>query len=154
VQRQRTVLGYAVVTGPTKTANGSREVMLDAETVAVLRSWRVRLASDRLSFGPGYVESGYVFVDEDGEAMHPERIGKAFAKLVKITGARGVRLHNLRHGNISNQLNVGADIFAVSKGHGHATAAFTMTTYGHLSRQRARAVAEAGAAYVPRKARP
>ena len=95
MRRQRVVLGYTVMVGPTKTANGSgREVPLDVGTVAALRSWRTRLAAERLSFGPGYADSGYVFVDEDGQPTHPERIGKTFARLVKATGLRRVRLHD------------------------------------------------------------
>jgi len=64
--------------------------------------------------------------------MHPERVTKRFARLVKASGLRHVRLHDLRDGRASLLLAAGTDITLVSKMLGHSTITLTADTYSHL----------------------
>jgi site-specific recombinase XerD len=57
--------------------------------------------------------------------------------------AASVNWHTLRHSAASQWLRHGADVFSVSRWLGHASASFTMDTYGHLLAGQQRQAAEA-----------
>ncbi|MCE7009271.1 site-specific integrase [Kibdelosporangium philippinense] len=84
-------------TGP-KSASGARVVVLDTETVNVLRAHRTRQLSERMAWGPAWENSGRVFTQDDGTWLHPGWPSDAFEHAVKASGLPPVRLHDLRHG--------------------------------------------------------
>jgi integrase len=48
--------------------------------------------------GGTWQESGKVFTNPDGSALHPDWVTRRFGLLVKDSGLPPVRLHDLRHG--------------------------------------------------------
>jgi hypothetical protein len=58
-------------------------VPLDDETVLALREQAARQIADQGSWDDAWVNSGYVFTREDGEALHPDRVSKLFNAAVK-----------------------------------------------------------------------
>ena len=87
-----------LVVCPPKTAHSSRVIALDHTTVAALRVHRQRQVGEQAAYGAGYRASGYVFTCLNGDPMAPDRLARAFRKLVAGAGLPPIRLHDLRHG--------------------------------------------------------
>lgn len=66
----------------TKSEAGDRQIVLDEETVRVLRAWRKRQAAERLHWGEVYADSGRVFTYEDGQALKPPYVSQRFGLLL------------------------------------------------------------------------
>jgi len=75
----------------------------------------------------------YVITDEVGVPVHPEWYSDEFARLLRRTGLRKIRLHDSRHTTLSLMEKAGVPISVISKWAGHYDAAFTMRTYVHAS---------------------
>lgn len=74
-----------------------------------------------------------VFTNEAGGHLCHYTTLKHFKKAVKAIGLKDVRFHDLRHTFAVLSLQNGADMKTVSEMMGHATVAFTMDKYGHVS---------------------
>ena len=112
----------------------------------MLRDHRTTQVATRLVMGPGYTDRGYLFAMPDGRHWHPDSIGQAFDRLVASGGLPRIRLHDLRHTHASHLLAAGVNVKVVSERLGHASASFTLDTYGHvLPGQQAEAAAAAAA---------
>lgn len=153
VQQQRVSVGYRVRERDTKTDAGQdRVVFLDAGTLDALKAWRKQQMAERLAWGPAYRGAvGYVFTREDGAALHPDAVTKAFARLARRSGLAAGKLHALRHFRAAALISTGADIAAVSKAMGHASIAVTSDIYGWLFEKANQEMSEAAAALVPRR---
>jgi integrase len=101
VRRQRIQLGWEVIEDDPKSEAGERTVALDAGTVTALRAHRRAQLTERLAWGPAWVDSGTVFTRENGEPLHPATITDRFHELVAAANLPPVRLHDLRHGAAS-----------------------------------------------------
>lgn len=124
--------------GPPKSDRGRRTVVLDAGTVAALRSHRARQSKERLALGSGYEDQGLVFAREDGAPLHPEWITKRFHALTKAAGLPAIHLHDLRHSAASLALTAGVPMKVVSENLGHSTMAVTANVYSHVTTDLAR----------------
>jgi integrase len=105
---------------------------LDSTTIGLLLEHRRRQDAERAEWGPAYNDHGLVFAQDDGNPLPPNRVSMHFAALVKKSGLRRVRLHDLRHGRASLLLASGTDIAIVSKLLGHSSIAITSDTYSHV----------------------
>ena len=133
IRQIRTVARYEVLTLTPKTDKGSRTIALDAQTVAVLRSYRVAQMEERLLLGPGYRDSGdLVFTREDGSPIHPERFSAPFRQHCARSGLPAIRLHDVRHSYVTALLSEGVPLKVVSQRVGHASPMVTMTIYQHV----------------------
>jgi integrase len=150
---QRTSVGYEVIEKTAKTEAGEgRVVYLDESVLIELRTWRKQQIAERLAWGEAYVNGGYVFTRENGEPYHPDSITKQVTRLMRHAGLTGT-LHTLRHFWASVLISSGHDIAAVSKAMGHASVGVTSDIYGWLYEKGRKAMAEAGAASIPRQSR-
>jgi integrase len=150
VRRQLVQLGWEVIETPPKSDAGARTIALDAGTVTALREHRKRQMTDRMSRGSAWVESGKVFVREDGTALHPAHVTSRFHELAEVAGLPPVRLHDLRHGAASLMLAAGVPAKVVQETLGHSSIALTLDTYTSVFTEVAAEAAEAAAAMVPR----
>lgn len=140
--------------GPPKTASGeARRIELGQLATGVLMAQRLEQDRHRSEWGSAYADHDLVFAQEDGNPIHPERLTKRFETLVKSSGLRHTRLHDLRHARASLLLASGTDIALVSKLLGHSSVAITADTYSHLLDGVGRRAADAADALVPRKPR-
>lgn len=74
-----------------------------------------------------------VFTTADGNYVSHTSIRYHFKKIAKQIGAPDCRVHDLRHTFAVLSLQNGDDIKTVQGNLGHATAAFTLDVYGHVS---------------------
>lgn len=132
VQHTRTAVGYDVVDGAPKSGKG-RAVPLDERTLAALKALRHEYKKEKLAWGAGYTDSGLVFTREDGTGYHPDFISKSFERAVRKSGQPRIRLHDLRHTYATLALVGGLNIKALSATLGHASVAFTLDVYSHVT---------------------
>ena len=58
-----------------------------------------------------------------------------FKRVMRSLGLSELRFHDLRHTFAVNSLKAGDDIKTVQENLGHATAAFTLDVYGHVTKK-------------------
>lgn len=108
----------------------------------LLRQHCDRQTEQRLIAGELWEDSGLVFTDEIGHHLAIHTVYTAFKNVVADIGRPDARFHDLRHSYAVAAIRSGADIKTVQGNLGHATAAFTLDVYGHVTDQ----MKEAGAA--------
>jgi integrase len=132
---------------PPKSESGNRDLILDADTVAVLRAYRARRVAWRLSAGDAWPDTGLFFVRRNGTAWIPQTVSQSFRRLTARAGLPPIRLHDLRHVSATVALAAGVDIKVVSEQLGHSTTTLTRDTYQsvvkRLHHEAAAAVADA-----------
>ena len=144
---------------PKTRAGEDRVVDLDAISTKVLRTWKKTQAAERDAWGSDYAEPvdvdgtpyHLVFTRENGEPLDPDKTYATFVRLVRGAGLSHVKLHGLRHLNISLQLEAGVSESVIAMRIGHTSPALIRSTYGHLIGTVGQRAAEATAALVPRK---
>ena len=78
-------------------------------------------------------KTALVFTTPEGNSITPTALRYHFKKLVAEIGVPECRVHDLRHTFAVLSLQNGDDIKTVQGNLGHATAAFTLDVYGHVS---------------------
>lgn len=91
---------------------------------------------------------GLVFTNEIGGHLCHFTVYKHFKRIAESIGLHDVRFHDMRHTFAVLSLETGADMKTVSSMMGHATVAFTMDKYGHVSNTMRRANAEKMQRYI------
>ena len=74
-----------------------------------------------------------VFTTREGKSISQTSLRYHFKKVVEAIGAPSCRVHDLRHTFAVLSLQNGDDLKTVQDNLGHATAAFTLDVYGHVS---------------------
>jgi integrase len=150
IRQAHVAVGYAVEVAEPKTSRSRRVLALDKGTVAVLRAHRKSQLVDRLAAGTAWRETGLVFVQSDGVALHPDRITKLFDKAVLAAGVPRIRLHDLRHTHATLALEAGLHPKVVSDRLGHSTTSVTLDIYSHVTPSLQEEAAETVAALLQR----
>lgn len=78
-------------------------------------------------------KSALVFTTVTGSNLSPQTVYNHYKKLAAQIGAPDSRVHDLRHTFAVLSLQNGDDVKTVQGNLGHATAAFTLDVYGHVS---------------------
>ncbi|MEU5091684.1 tyrosine-type recombinase/integrase [Streptomyces sp. NPDC021356] len=148
--------GWTPIETAPKTDSSMSAVMLDRETVSVLREHRARQDADRaarLKAGKKWSETGKVFTDEDGSWLHPDVVSKEFKRIVEAADLPPINLRDLRHGAAALVKAGGGDIDDASKKLRHSTIVLTSDTYMSLFQEYEQDLTERAAAAVPRARR-
>lgn len=150
---QITENGAEVAEGPVKTDASDASVTLDSGTVEVLRDHLAAQAERRREWGEAWVESPYVFTNDDGSRVRPNHVSETFERLAFEAGLPPIRLHDLRHSAASIMHAAGLDMKLISATLRHSTSKITADLYTSIFEDHDRAAAEAAAAVVPRARR-
>ena len=89
-----------------------------------------------------------VFTNELGGNLIPQTVVRHFKEIVTAISRPDARFHDLRHSYVVASLRSGDDIKTVQGKLGHATAAFTLDVYGHVTNQMQEASAVQMEAYI------
>jgi len=137
ISKNRALAGNGVVEqNSTKGGKGGqRRVALDPETIQLFTEHRRRQLEERLLMGSSWIETGYVFVQENGEPLDIGTPTHLFGKLTKRAGLRTIRLHDLRHLHATELLRLGEPLHVVSDRLGHKDPMVTATIYAHVSNE-------------------
>jgi integrase len=122
-----------LVIGDPKTEAGKRTIVLDSQTVNVLRLHRQRqriehrwMTRDEVS------DDGYMFPNTRGALIDPDTFTGHFVRLIKKADLRKTRLHDLRHAHASHLIAIGKSALFIQHRLGHSDITVTLGTYGHL----------------------
>lgn len=133
LQREKKKNGQYLL-APTK--NGKSRTITPAPWVMkLLRKQRARQAEQQLKAGPMWEDSGLVFTNELGRHLAIHTVYKDFKQIAASIGRPDARFHDLRHSYAVAAIRSGDDIKTVQGNLGHATAAFTLDVYGHVTDQ-------------------
>lgn len=148
LQREKTK-GGAYIFAPLKN-DKSRTITPAPWVMALLRRHRAKQNEQRLKVGPIWEDSGLVFTNEQGRHLATHTVYKAFKSVVASIGRPDARFHDLRHSYAVAAIRSGDDIKTVQGNMGHATAAFTLDVYGHVTDQMKQASAARMETYIER----
>ena len=115
--------------------NKSRTITPAPYVMKLLQAQKVQQAEQQLMAGPAWEGSGLVFTNELGRYISYRAIFDSFKRIVKRIGLPDARIHDLRHTYAVACIKSGDDIKTVQENLGHATAAFTLDVYGHITKQ-------------------
>ena len=97
---------------------------------------------------PEEQKNWFVFTTELGEHYCPQTVYAHFKKIANKIGAGNANVHSLRHTYAVLCLQNGDDVKTVQSNLGHATAAFTLDVYGHVSEKMKQDSANRMEAYI------
>lgn len=118
------------------TKNGKGRIITPAgAAMDLLRKHRARQAEQRLQAGALWEGLWLVFTDELGHNLSAQTVYLHFKKLADSIGRPDARFHDLRHSYAVAAIRSGDDIKTVQGSLGHATAAFTLDVYAHVTEQ-------------------
>ena len=103
----------------------------------------MRLTADEL-----WEENNLVFSNQTGGFLSYRTVYDCFKRIVAKIGAPNTRFHDLRHTYAVIAIKSGDDIKTVQENLGHATAAFTLDVYGHITAQMREASASRMEAFI------
>ena len=116
----------------TKTTGSVRFIKVPAETMSLLREYRLWYMDLRLRAGPAWTDTGFLFVKDDGTPMIPDGITAWLRKFSERHGLPHINPHAFRHTMASILINNGKDIVSVSKRLGHTKTSTTTDIYSHI----------------------
>ena len=113
-----------------------RSFMIADNVLEVLRRVKVKQTEWKLKAGKNWDGSkNLVFTDEYGHHLSKCTVYENFKRCAREAGIPETRFHDLRHTYATLALEQGTDIKTVSSNLGHATVAFTLDVYGHVTEQ-------------------
>lgn len=149
IERSRVQAGAGnVVENDPKTFSSRRTLPLDDGLAAVLRRASARYAEERLALGAAHRDSGYVAVNEIGEAYTPDTLTRMWLKMAKAAGVRPIRLHDARHSCGTVMHLRGVPVAVIAKWLGHANPSVTTALYVHSQDDALKAAANSLGAVV------
>ena len=112
----------------------TRDFVIPPSVLQVLKKQRIKQTEWKLLYGAAYDNDlNLVFTNRLGKHLRGATVYKHFKSIVTLMGLPEVRFHDLRHTYATLALQNGVDVKTVSNNLGHATVAFTMDKYVHIS---------------------
>lgn len=140
IRRQviRDYANHALTFGPPKTGAGRRSILLDRETMDVLREHRTTQIELKLKT-EAWADNDLVFaripkrenLHGPGTPWGPDVISYHFKQAVGKTDLPLIRLHDLRHTHVTIMLDSGANVKAIARRLGHDVT-MLLRTYAHV----------------------
>jgi integrase len=140
-QLRRDKSGLATV--DTKTATSRRAVNLVETMLDLIRDVRRQQREQKMSLGPAWMSSGFIFTTSVGTPVDPRNLLREFKGICATAGLGDWHVHELRHSAASLMLAQGVKLQVVSNVLGHASIRMTADVYGHVLAPDRSAAAEA-----------
>ena len=133
-QLQKAHSGRGKVFFSTPKNGKSRTFTVAPSVIQVLKRVQVRQKEWQLKCGSKWQnDDNLVFTTELGKHVSCHTLYNNFKEIVRSIGVPETRLHDLRHTFATLALQNDVDIKTVSEMMGHATVAFTLDRYGHMT---------------------
>lgn len=113
----------------------SRKIMPAVFVMETLHRVKHKQLENRLLYGEHWEDTGFVFTDELGHHLKHRTVYNNLKATVAQIYLPDMRFHDLRHSFATISIRSGDDIKTVQENLGHATAAFTLDVYGHVTEQ-------------------
>ena len=115
-----------------KTKSGLRTISLGMNTIQKLREHHQIQINTKEKMDDLWIENYLIFPSNVGTPMNQRNLIRKFKKILRESGLREIRFHDLRHTAASLMLNHGISPIIVAKRLGHSKVSITLDTYGHL----------------------
>ncbi len=115
----------------TKNESSVRVIKLPPEMFALLREYKNWQIEERLKMGSKWQNTGKVFTQDNGLAMHPDSITGWVAKFRTANNLPYFSPHSLRHTSATLLILAGVPVKVVSARLGHANQNTTNAVYSH-----------------------
>ena len=115
--------------------NKSRVLSLAPSVVQLFRLQKLKQNGMRLEAGNSWEENNLIFSNQTGGFLSYRTVYDCFKRIADKIGSPSTRFHDLRHTYAVLAIKSGDDIKTVQENLGHATAAFTLDVYGHVTAQ-------------------
>ena len=115
--------------------NKSRVLSLAPSVAQLFRLQKLKQNGMRLEAGNSWEENNLIFSNQTGGFLSYRTVYDCFKRIVDKIGSPSTRFHDLRHTYAVLAIKSGDDIKTVQENLGHATAAFTLDVYGHVTAQ-------------------
>lgn len=139
-----------IFTDTTKTARSQRTLKLPPAVFEILKRHRAAQAEERLKLGDVWHDSDRLFVNWDGQPMHPNTPYHWLRGFCKDTGQRFLGVHQFRHLNATLLITSGTDAKTVSAALGHSQTSTTLNIYTHTFQEAQARAGEAVAVALER----
>lgn len=126
-----------------KTEKSIRTISINPKIMNELNKHKLIKNTDRLEANELWEGGKYFFVFSSafGKPFFPTVPSRYFTRLLKRTGFKKIRFHDLRHTHVTYLINKGATLNDISKRLGHSSIAITYDVYGHLDRKKDETIA-------------
>lgn len=123
---------YATDTLKTFASNRTLPLFKDIENMLLAR--KDEIEHNKKIYGQSYNSKflDYVFVDDMGDLMLPDRVTKTFQRIIKKNKLKHIRFHDLRHSCASLLVSKGVPMKNIQEWLGHANFNTTADVYSHL----------------------
>lgn len=111
----------------------SRTLTLAPSVLQLFRLQKLRQNGFRVEAGELWEDRNLVFSNQIGGYLSYRTVYDCFKRVVAKIGTPTTRFHDLRHTYATMAIRAGDDIKTVQENLGHATAAFTLDIYGHVT---------------------
>ena len=115
-----------------KTASSIRFVSLPADTMKLLRKYKLWQTEERFRLGEYYTDRGFLFAQDNGSPMHPDSVTDWLSKFSTRHGLPHINPHAFRHTMASMLYFNGVDSVSISHRLGHAQVSTTANIYAHV----------------------
>lgn len=126
----------------TKNESSNRVIKLPQSAITALKAQHRWQLEQRLKLGSYWKQSGKIFTNPSGEAIHPDTLSGWFRDFVNRSDLPPIHLHSLRHTNATLQIANGSAVTTVAGYLGHANASTTTKVYAHAIQTAQAAAAE------------
>ncbi|MDO5564884.1 MAG: site-specific integrase [Eubacteriales bacterium] len=114
-----------------KTESSIREVAIPTFVVDLLEEYKLWYDEQKLVQNGLWHDSNRLFVQADGNPMHPSTISKWFIKFIEEIGLPIITFHGLRHTNATLLVAQNIDIAIIAARLGHSQITTTLNFYVH-----------------------
>ncbi len=125
------LVGKGVFTDETKSFTSKRVIKLPPDVIELLHEHKAAQGIERFRLGDKWEESGKLFTQWNGKAIHPASVTRWFHDFIERNKLPDACLHSLRHTNATLLIASGVDLRTVSKRLGHAQLSTTGNIYTH-----------------------
>ncbi|MBN1458902.1 MAG: tyrosine-type recombinase/integrase [Armatimonadetes bacterium] len=110
----------------------SRNVPLPPAFMPYLRDYKTTIENEQASLGLSVSLDDFAFATAQGKPLDRHSVSRGLSRVLTIAGLPHMRFHDLRHTHASLMLQDGRSPKVVQERLGHASAGFTLDTYGHV----------------------
>ena len=133
----------------TKTKKSVRTVSVDAETIAILKKWKIEQAKELMSIGINSLNKHQLLFTYDANKLYrPSYSNCWLEQIIKKYNLKKITMHGFRHSHCSLLFEMNTPIQVVQDRLGHTNIKTTMDIYTHVTEKQRDDIAENFAKHI------
>lgn len=151
ITKSTSMIDGEMITKKPKTNSLIRKISVPVSVMQLAKQYRKEQLRHKLSLGSDWRGQNYIFIQWNGQQMHPDTPYKKFKKIIKrynniVTDEKDklpdIPLHGLRHTSATLLISQNIDVKTVSNRLGHSQTSTTIDIYTHALKQLDKKAAE------------